>query len=129
DATALANMILADVSRPLADKELQLWYWPFVQVGDTYTFQANGVHYDTDQKMYTFGFRHELRDGHISTRLTVAGEPIGFLRTWHRRADQPEAVPGPRPEIAVRILSSTRTQQQVELTATHPQGLPLQLEV
>lgn len=128
DALVLANRVLQDVSAELADQEPVMWYWPYVQVGDVYTFEANGVQYDSDQKMYVFGFRHELNAGHISTRLTVSGQPVAFYRTWDRRAEVPETLPGTKPTIQLRILSSTRTEQTVEITATNPTGGDVTLE-
>ncbi|HEU0052062.1 MAG TPA: hypothetical protein VFQ39_02750, partial [Longimicrobium sp.] len=85
EAQTLAGRILSDLKDPLAEQEVEMhFFWP-VELGDLYSFQPNGVHYDTAQSWAVVGYRHQLGAGQWRTTLTTRGTVAGAYRDWLRR--------------------------------------------
>lgn len=83
EATAMANACLADLKDGPADHEVLLPYFWAAELGDLYTFTANGVHYTADQKFAVVGIRHSLTRDSDTTTLTTRGKPVAGLTRWH----------------------------------------------
>lgn len=82
DAATMLTAIKADLKAPKLDKEVTLlYYWP-AQAYDLYTFPANGVHYDSDQKLAVMSVKHEAANGEIVTTLQLRGTVIGAFADW-----------------------------------------------
>lgn len=83
EANAMADACVADLCEPSMDKSVEMpFFWP-VELGDLYTFEANGVHYDTDQKLAVVGYRHVLdAKGMGKTTLQCRGKPAGGFKRW-----------------------------------------------
>lgn len=119
DMQALTDAILSDLSEASADQEIEMpYFWP-VQIGDLITFQANGVHYDTDQTLAVVGYTHSFAKGEGSTTIQARGKVAGAYRAWLRRqtnladpgADDPthsilRVVPRESPAGTHRVLTA-----------------------
>lgn len=76
EATALADRMLSDLAEPTADLEAELLYlFPFVELCDLYTFAADGVHFDSDQKLAVSSYSHRIDARVCSTTLRIRGKP------------------------------------------------------
>lgn len=93
EARTMARAIYNDVSRPTAEQEVNLRYFPFTELGDLYTFTANNVHYDSDQTLAIVGVRHDLFNGTGTTTFITRGKPSGGYQRWFER----QAIPGVAP--------------------------------
>lgn len=85
-ATAMAQAALSDLGEPKTDQAIQLRHWWPAQLFDLYQFQANGVHYDTDQVLAVVGIAHEIDDDGGRTTITTRGSVAGAYKQWHQRA-------------------------------------------
>lgn len=89
EAHTLANAIVDDLKEPDLDKSVTIpFFWP-VEFGDYYTFEANDVHYDTDQSLAVLGFRHSLTEKKCRTVLSCRGKPAGGLKRWFMNEARP----------------------------------------
>ena len=77
EATALLAAVLSDLSEPTAEIEVSLLYFfAFVELCDLYTLAANGVQFDTDQKMAVSSYSHHVGSGgESSTTFKLRGKP------------------------------------------------------
>lgn len=76
EATALADRMLSDLAEPTADLEAELLYFfPFVELCDLYTFAADGVHFDSDQKLAVSSYTHRVNARECATTLRIRGKP------------------------------------------------------
>lgn len=76
EATALADRMLSDLAEPTADLEAELTYlFPYVELCDLYTFAADGVHFDSDQKLAVSSYTHRINARECSTSLRIRGKP------------------------------------------------------
>lgn len=92
EAQAMADAALADLKDPVAEQRVDnRFFWP-AQLGDLYTWSANGVHYNVDQDLAVTGIEHHGETGMCGTTLDVRGAPMGFNRYWWKR-DSEEAAP------------------------------------
>lgn len=85
EATAFANAMLSDLKDPVAELEVDLPFFPFVELGDLYRFSADGIHFDTDQDLAVVAYSHQLRGGSkpkATTTLTCRGKPSGGYLRW-----------------------------------------------
>jgi hypothetical protein len=85
EAQKMVDGCVSDLALPTMTHTVEMpFFWP-VEPGDIYTFSANNVHYDTDQKLSVFGYRHSLVGNKSSTSLTLRGKPSGGVCTWFER--------------------------------------------
>lgn len=76
EATALADRMLSDMAEPTADLEAELLYFfPFVELCDLYTFGADDVHFDSDQKLAVSSYTHRVNARECNTTLRIRGKP------------------------------------------------------
>lgn len=104
EATAMADAALADLKDPKVEQSVDLLGgFPFVELGDLYRFTANGYHYDADQELAVFGYRHEANGaGVMSTRLDCRGKPSGAFSGWFARS----VLANPEEETPVNVFAS-----------------------
>lgn len=82
EALAMATAMGLDLSTPQFSQQLDTtFFWP-VQLGDLYTFTANGVHYDTDQTFAVASIQHDIDHDKHRTSLGVRGKPAGAYAAW-----------------------------------------------
>lgn len=92
EAQALADAVLSDLAEPTADMEAALlFFFAFVEVCDLYTFTADGVHFDSDQKLAVVGFTHSVSAEETSTSIRVRGKPASNgKKGWFERFSDAE---------------------------------------
>lgn len=98
EASALASAALSDLSTPYASLEVDAYFFPWVQVGDLYRFEANDVHFDGDQDLAVVGYSHDAQlggDGEqtFRTSLTCRGKPSGGRDRWLQWDSRPGVAP------------------------------------
>ena len=90
EATAMATAMLTDLKSPTAEAEVVLSLaYPWVELGDLYTFTANGRHFDSDQTLAVYGWSHEAKDGIIKTSIQLGGQPSGGHDRWLKASVMP----------------------------------------
>tara|TARA_R100000995_G_C3484156_1_gene126071 strand:- start:413 stop:4411 length:3999 start_codon:yes stop_codon:yes gene_type:complete len=82
EARRLGKALIADLKDPEMIQEIEVpFFWP-VENGDYYKFEANSDHYDTDQFLAVYGFRHLINEDSATTEMTCRGKPAGYLNRW-----------------------------------------------
>jgi hypothetical protein len=88
EAQKMSDGCLSDLALPTMNHTVDMpFFWP-VEPGDIYTFSANNIDYDSDQKLAVFGFRHIISNSKATTSMTLRGKPSGGLNTWFDREAQ-----------------------------------------
>ena len=82
EATTLANAILADLKDPTAEMEVEMPFFPFVELHDLYRFTADGIHSDVDQDLAVVAYQHNMNSAEATTTLTCRGKPSGGYTRW-----------------------------------------------
>ena len=152
EATTLANAILGDLKNAGADVEVDVQLFPWVQLGDFYTFSAPFPQFDVAQSFGVVGYTHSIDGAGTAARttLTLRGKPSGAftggsrrMRGWCRAtltsrcpstARAPRSPPAPR--WAARAWASRRRSAssrsrglrvaRLELQRLHARGLDAQ---
>lgn len=76
EAGNLADRMLSDLAEPTAEMEIPLLFlFLFVERCDLYTFAADGVRFDSDQKFAVSSYKNEWSKDAAFTTLTVRGKP------------------------------------------------------
>jgi len=84
-ALALANAVAADLCEPVVDQVAPFAHgFLFVELGDVYTFSANGKHYDSAQTLACYGYSHSFKGAFWKTSVSTRGKPGLGAETWHR---------------------------------------------
>lgn len=95
EASDLADAILADLKDPGADQVVSMRFDPRIELGDLIRYEANGVHYDTDQDWAVVAVDHNIvPSGASTTSVTVRGAPSSGVLRWL----ETQAAPGLAPE-------------------------------
>lgn len=87
----LANAALRDCSQPPLTHVAEQAFSPAIQLGDLVRYEADGIHYDTDQDVAVCGYTHRLSATEASTTVEAQGKPTGGNVRWLRRRQQYEA--------------------------------------
>lgn len=83
EATTMATNACSDLCEPYADCEVDLPFFPWVELGDLYELGANDVLMDAGTKLAVVAYRHELGPGVMRTSLTCrSAAPVGFHERW-----------------------------------------------
>ncbi len=85
EALVLANAVLDDLRQPDADFETDVLFFPFAEITDLYTLGANGVHFDSDQKLAIVGYEHTSKAEAATTTLRQRGRPSTGKTVWLQR--------------------------------------------
>lgn len=90
EATKLANAALSDCKEPTAELSVPLAQgFPWVELGDFYTFGANGLHFDADQSLAVTSWAQSFEAGKLKTTLEVRGLPTIGASTHLARTEHP----------------------------------------
>lgn len=93
EALTFAGSALADLQEPTMDKSVTMpYFWP-AEIGDVYTFAANGDHYDSDQTLSLCSVRHSLTRTSARSTMTVRGKPSGGRKRWLKIEGRPGVAP------------------------------------
>lgn len=84
-ATAMANLILADLKDPKAEAEIEMLADWRIELNDYDEFDPNKF-FDIAQELAIIGIRHEMDQYRQCTYLTVRGVPSAGYRRWTERA-------------------------------------------
>jgi hypothetical protein len=121
EADDLGARILAILKQPPLFQEVETLYSWHRQLGDVLTFVANGVHYDSNQTMVTFGLKHEIKDGDGRTHITCTGSPIAQYKTWIRKGIAPGGIVLPSiVEVPSRTVIGGLNTGVLDLTVSDP---------
>lgn len=85
EATALANACRDDLALPVTDHEAEVPFFRFVELFDLYQWNADGIHYDSDQKLATVGYSHAVSGGSspkARTTISCRGKPSAGMKHW-----------------------------------------------
>lgn len=83
-ANNLLAAVLDDLQNPKVNQVIEAaLFWP-IDLGDVHTYEANGVHYDTDQTWACFAYVHEISPDRVRTTISAAGRPSGGFARWLR---------------------------------------------
>lgn len=87
EAQAMSDACLADLKDPVAWQSVRLvGFFGEVELGDLYTFTANGRHYDQDTDLAVIGYRHSFDVNDIWTEITSEGsKPKGSVNRWYEK--------------------------------------------
>lgn len=86
-ANTLADAMISDMANPVAEHECDVPFFRHVELGDLLQWNADGLHYDSDQKLAVTGYTHRLTDRTARTSLQTRGKPSAGLRRWHGMID------------------------------------------
>lgn len=114
EATTFANAMLSDLKDPKAELAAIVDWHPWVEMGDVYTFAADGVAYTADQTLAVVGYEHHYSGGKGSTTLQLRGAPAGAYQYWLRRIVPDASDSLARIEIAVPSYDGTTFAVRVE---------------
>lgn len=109
EATRLANAALSDCKEPTAEFSVPLSRgFPWVEVGDYYTFGFNDLHFDASQSLAVTSYTHTFDGKRIFTELAVRGLPTIGASRWTGRSNHPTAISLYEPHRMV-TLNGTNT--------------------
>jgi hypothetical protein len=134
-ANALADAMIADLANPLAEHECEVPFFRFAELGDYYQFNADGIHYDSDQKLAVTGYSHRLTAGDKPTSRTALqcrGKPSAGFKRWHGKIDG-DLHALDLDNSSGMTLTATAVIGGTRITATtgdtHKKALPVETEV
>lgn len=93
-ANAFLTAAASDLAQPPLVASWEVGFFPFVELGDIYTFQANNVQHSADQKLAVVGYEHTFNGVGGRTTLHTRGKPAGGIYRWAPPA-APENPNGP----------------------------------
>lgn len=81
----------ADISLSEPDElqSVEVQYFPWGEAGDAYTFEANGIHYDSDQVLAAPILRHFVSNSRTRTVLVTRGKPSLGPNRWLEAEGRP----------------------------------------
>ena len=82
EMSTLLNAALGDLKEPYATHSIELPYFYPVELGDFIEFEANGVHYSTNQYLAVVGVTHVLEPTRERTTIACRGKPAGHRLQW-----------------------------------------------
>lgn len=106
EAQSMADAIIADLAYPEATHSVEMPFFPFVELEDIYTFEANGQHYTSDFVGAVVAYSHSISKEQLSTSITLRENgPVGHTYGWwEEMLGEPGNAPAP-------------TEREVELNA------------
>lgn len=81
-ANAFLTAAASDLAQPPLVASWEVGFFPFVELGDIYTFQANNVQHSADQKLAVVGYEHTFNGVGGRTTLYTRGKPAGGVYRW-----------------------------------------------
>jgi hypothetical protein len=80
--TALAGNILSDLKNPKADAAWQCPFFPWVEIGDYYSWDPDGLLFDTAFSSGVVGYEHTIDGSKGRTVITLRGVPSSGYEKW-----------------------------------------------
>lgn len=99
EAEALAQAALADLAEPELDFDVEIAFFPWVEVNDLYEFRADGQRFGANQLLAVRAWRSKFGGGELSTTLQVSGKPSAGRINWLER----EARPGLKRNVSFQL--------------------------
>jgi len=93
EASTFADLVINDLSEPIANQSVTMPYFWAAQPSDFYRFLANDRHYDTDQDLSVVSIRHSLTRDRTETVVHVRGKPAGGVKRWLKVEGRPGVNP------------------------------------
>lgn len=94
EATTMANAMLSDLASPVADVNVRMCFFPWVELTDLLGLPADGRRFTSQQNLAVTSYDNEWSDGRGSTKVAVRGKPSSGWYRWARisGAQQPAEV-------------------------------------
>jgi hypothetical protein len=95
EISRMVDAAAADLSEPFAEQEIELRYWPLLQLNDRIRFLPNGVHYDQPQDWSVASYTHTLVQGEgqmPTTTIRTRGSAAAAYHDWFRGKDRMEHI-------------------------------------
>jgi hypothetical protein len=103
EAARMATQALSDLSQPVVTYEVEMRFWPFVELGDMYVFYPDYIHFSSPQLLAVVGYTHSIGLESSRTRIRCRGQPAASNANW--RGGKPQTIfvsvndpVGPAPE-------------------------------
>lgn len=113
EAEALRDAVLADLSQPGASQRITTLSLPHTQLRDLIEWEANDVHYSTDQSFAVTAIERSFDSGgRIRCAVECRGAVLGQLRQWRQREFQFEE--GTEDYTLTNFRDIRRTSTEVE---------------
>lgn len=97
DTTDEAQRMLAaaeaDLAEPDADVVIPIVYFPWGESGDYYTFEADGIHFDSDQSLAVVSLRHRASPSGVRSIVRARGKPSLGVGRWMEIEARPGVAP------------------------------------
>lgn len=91
-ATTFITNVVADLSQPLAQKQVSSPLFPAVMVNDLYRFGANPAFHTNDLDMAVSAYEHRYGPDGAGTIMDLRGQPSGGVTRWDSVRDRLEEV-------------------------------------
>lgn len=119
-ASAFLGAADSDVSEPLLDQEVEMMFFPHLELGDLLELEPNNIHHDSAQKLAALTIRDRVYPTERRTWVQGREKPAGMFLPWFRRARRSGGTPG-APVVAHRIeLSAAGDTADIYVTTTSP---------
>ena len=82
EAGTLAEACVDDLKDPVVTITVDLPFFPWAQLQDYYTIEANGAHFDANQSLALIDVRHRISATEAITSMTLEGKPAKSKRAW-----------------------------------------------
>lgn len=125
EAALLGDSALSDTKDPDAILGVSMpYFWP-AEVGDYYTFSANGDSFDTDQTLAVVAAQHAFGPDGARTQLTLRGKPSGGTMRWLELEGRAGIAPALdlREDSAPTSITVTPTLQGLVVEYTDPREM------
>lgn len=123
EANALGDAALADLKEPDREQEVELLYFPFVELMDYYRFTANNIHYTANKDWSVVSYRHsiDLQSGQLRTHIQTRSASVVLRKGWHNWFQFPGLAQQARNKVpAAPTVSKTEVVNGVDLSWSAP---------
>lgn len=128
EAQRMADAARDDLKEPLLDFGVEVGLHYGVQLGDLLTFEADDLHFSSDQTLAVVSAAHRVgRRGHRTT-LAVRGKPVAAQDGWLRRESRVVRQPPAYTPDTIAGLAATPTAAGALVTFTAPTVPPFPKE-
>lgn len=89
EAEALGDAVLADLSEPDLEADIQIDLYPWVEVNDYHRLEADEERWGADQDLAVMGYTHSITAETATTTIRYSGQPKAGSFTWLEREARP----------------------------------------
>ncbi|MFW6029839.1 MAG: hypothetical protein ACOCRO_06250, partial [Halanaerobiales bacterium] len=104
-ASSLLNYLLNDLSEPKMTQEIELPFFPFVEINDLYGFNPNKVHYDKYQEGAVVSYRWRISNSDYKTWIQTRGKPLSGVDKWLNREGTPGVAPPTNDAVSEHVVN------------------------